>query len=204
MPKIDLPEEPIRPGGEFFKPDSDWWHNAVVDPYRPSWYIYAAGYLRAAESLIGQVSTRRSEIDFLVYPIIFLYRQYLELSLKYISADAEALARAYKEPLRTHRLDLLWSRGRAAIEAALPGTDLTDLAVVDNCIVQFAALDPSSETFRYPVRKDGAPVHLPVTHINLRNLSEEMANVARVIESFSNYILVQLDLQRDMDAYYAP
>jgi hypothetical protein len=47
------------------------------------WCLYAAGYKRAAELLIQQVRTTY-EANTLIFPIIFLYRHYVEVTLKEI------------------------------------------------------------------------------------------------------------------------
>ena len=51
---IDIDPTPYAPrlGGTFFGPDADWWHNAVVSNFHSSWYIYAEGYRKAADSLV--------------------------------------------------------------------------------------------------------------------------------------------------------
>jgi HEPN domain-containing protein len=202
MPRITLDPEPIRPGGDLFKADRDWWLNAVLPAYDPSWYVYTEGYRRAADCLIQQLMRSRHEIDFLVYPIIFLYRQYLELSLKVMIRDAEEVLDHEEGPPRTHDLRQLWSRCRKRIEKALDTVSSDELNVIDNCIQQFSALDSSSEGFRYPERKDGSPVQHSVTHINLRNLMDEMANAANVIESAGNILSVVIDQKREFESEY--
>lgn len=202
MPRIELEIPAIRPGGDLFKTDKDWWMNAVLPAYHPSWYVYAEGYKRAADCLVQQLMRSRHEIDFLVYPIIFLYRQYLELSLKVMIRDSEEALDHEEASPRTHDLRPLWARCRKRLERTLDCMSRDDLEVIENCINQFSVIDKCSETFRYPERKDGSLVQHSVTHINLRNLMDEMSNAANVIESAGNMLSVLVDQKREFESEY--
>lgn len=204
MPSVTLdPPEPPRPGGDLFKPDVDWWHNAVLDRFRPSWYAYAEGYRRAAETLIRQLSSDRRGKDFMIYPILFLYRQYLELSLKLMIADAEEILSLDGTRPYTHNLSALWARCRVGLRKAAEVPE-SELRIIENAVEQFSEADPSSEAFRYPVQRDGSPVTHPKSHVNLRVLLEEMTNAANVIEASSNYLSVLVDQHREFAREYGP
>jgi hypothetical protein len=73
-----------RKGDILFDAGSDWWHNACVGWSRDQWMGYAEGYKLAADLLVQHVVDTRSKQDFLVYPIVFLYRQALEVALKHL------------------------------------------------------------------------------------------------------------------------
>ena len=62
----------------------DWWNNACLNfmEGKNTWYGYFRGYQRAAELLVQYVDCEKQYQDTLVFPIIFLYRHYLELILK--------------------------------------------------------------------------------------------------------------------------
>ena len=59
---------------QLFKAGVEWWLNACLDPFHEDWYAYTEGYKRAANVLVEHVRGKRSDLDVLVYPIIFLYR----------------------------------------------------------------------------------------------------------------------------------
>ena len=64
----------------------DWRMNACVN-----WgggTLYSDGYKTAADTLVNQVAADRYTSDTLVYPIVFCYRQYLELLLKALLEEA--------------------------------------------------------------------------------------------------------------------
>jgi len=50
------------------------------------WCVYADGFLRAAEILVENIRTTY-ELNTVVFPVLFMYRQYIELSLKELHMD---------------------------------------------------------------------------------------------------------------------
>jgi hypothetical protein len=71
-----------KKGNQLFKSDADWINNACLNFKEDQLNLYAIGYKRAAELLLEHVKNSGRDQDTLVYPIIFLYRHYLELRLK--------------------------------------------------------------------------------------------------------------------------
>ena len=57
-----------------------WKYNAW---FWPTWDVYAIGYKEAAYLVVNS-PTFTSSIDIYVYPVMFLYRQYIELQMKEI------------------------------------------------------------------------------------------------------------------------
>jgi hypothetical protein len=71
------------------------WGSAMIAPHKrlncstpPAWDLYSIGYKMAADVLIEN-SGRYP--DFLIYPIVFLYRQYIELRLKQIIIQGNSI-----------------------------------------------------------------------------------------------------------------
>lgn len=98
--------------------------NYTHDP----WFLYAEGYRRGAEILVERAAATRGELDALVYPIVFLYRQYAELALKILVRDAGILIDDPEAPINTHDLARLWARVETLLSAAFP-----DEATNRNC-----------------------------------------------------------------------
>jgi len=71
-----------RKGDHLFVEREDWYSNAVLNSRRDNLSLYAVGYKRAGEMLVEAVVQSRKDYDSLVFPIVFVYRQYLELRLK--------------------------------------------------------------------------------------------------------------------------
>lgn len=191
-----------RKGDQLFRSDVDWWHNAVLSNLDSGWALYAEGYKIAADVLVERVKHDRSEADFLVFPIVFLYRQYLELRLKEIIRDGSRLLDSPQRLPKDHRLDKLWSKCRRILEQVWPEGPAEHLDAVEECIHEFSRVDPTSTAFRYPTDADGKPSLPGSRHINLRNLSEVMARIGTLLDGASIGLSVYLDHKHEMEAEY--
>ena len=154
---------------------------------------YAIGYKEAADLLITGMGMERSRDACVSYPVMFLYRHYLELRLKAIviglkeqdslSADFDRYnlwpqLPAYGDyQVRGHRLTFFWKRMLAywfrAIKAGLiTGIALEELEakydIIGKRIKELDEIDRASVVFRYPVDKDGNPHQISTP--NLREL----------------------------------
>ena len=72
---------------KIFRPGKDWWNNARINHgglISNKWEVYAMGYKIATETLVDKVLSEQTNQDHLIYPIVFLYRHYIELRLKEI------------------------------------------------------------------------------------------------------------------------
>lgn len=197
MPPIGLPTR--RPSDEFFCGGEDWWHDALVSPPAINWTIYTSAYRMAADRLIDSLADDHSEIDFLIYPILYLYRHYLELSLKGLIRDGVSLLDWGRKPPEGHGLNNLWIQAKGVINAAarLDGQKEPNLSIIDNCIKRFAEADPTGEFFRYPRHRDDKPIEHKVSRINVRLLRKEMDNTVQEIEMWANGISAYLDLKSE-------
>src|SRR5262249_34936851 len=110
----EAPETPLPPrkGDALFRDDlRDKLNNACL-----GWggqHCYTEGYRRGAQRLVEYVVKTHFDQDYLVYPIIFLYRHHVELALKGIILETaniigHPLTHEEKKNLGKHRLDLLW------------------------------------------------------------------------------------------------
>ena len=67
----------------------DWKNNACLRDGDE--YAYREGYRRGAQLLVQAVGESARDQDFLVYPIVFLYRHHIELVLKRVIKQAPYL-----------------------------------------------------------------------------------------------------------------
>jgi len=166
------------------------------------WWAYAEGYRKAADVLVEGSTETLSDQDFLVYPISFLYRHYLELRLKGLIMVGSQLVRIDQGFPPCHDIQKLWKEARTILEQVWPSGPKADLDNVETSIREFAAIDPQSYAFRYPSTKDGKE-HLPtLTHINLRNLSEVMGRLAGLLDSALDGMLQMLRMRREAKEDY--
>ena len=140
-----------------------------------------AGYLHAANSLVQQTQEHPKKRETLVFPIIFSYRQYIELSLKYLIDDFGAMV-GVNANWTTHDLARLWHMLENILEEY--GTSDPDKAdqVVRKIIAQFAKVDPQSYSYRYPVDTRGQEIPTAIEELDL----EVLADVMKGVESYFN------------------
>lgn len=159
--------------------------------------VYAEGYKRAADVLVDHVATQHRDHNFLVYPTLFAYRHYIELSLKHLIQDARRLFDMEGRFPAGHRLSALWQTLRPLMER-LEGCDETDLDNFEFCLGRFEEVDPVSQGFRYPVDTNGQPT-LPaeLQVIDLRQVREVVERMGGLIDGASMQISVYLDYKAD-------
>lgn len=145
------------------------------------------GYKSAADLMVENATDDRPTRDMLVFPIIFNYRQFLELSLKYQLASFGPTV-GIGANWKSHDLAKLWSEFLAMLEHY--GTEDPDDAdaMVQKVILEFAKIDPGSYSFRYPLDRRGNP--LPVAHsdLHLPTLADVMQGVAGYFTGCDRYL----------------
>lgn len=180
-----------RKGDTLFSNRGDWW-NACIAWSGPEWHGYAEGYRLGAELLVRQVGETFSKQDYLVYPIIFLYRQALEVSLKHLLLKGCDLLD--QEPVRAnhHRLVALWRHCRPMIEEVWPDGSKEELDAVGEVLAQFEAKDPGSTVFRYPVTTAGEKSIAGSEKIDILNFAEVAERTFAFLDAcggaFSQYL----------------
>jgi hypothetical protein len=172
----------------------DWHNNACLVP-RADWSIYAEGYRRAGRLLVEHVNSSGVDQDFLVYPIVFCYRQYLELKMKHLVLAGSQLLDLDTELIKSHDLVPLWKSCRSILERVAPDEPMDQLEAVTEGIEQLSKIDSTSEGFRYPEdKKTGAP-SLPDTlhRFNLRHFANQVEKLAGLLDGAGEQIAVYLD-----------
>jgi hypothetical protein len=185
-----------------FASADDWQNNACIPQFGGKEFAYIEGYRLAADTLVEHVKETGRCQDFLVFPIVYLYRHYLELLLKQIIADGRELLDNKTGFPTHHRLTDLWTEAKGLTRRTWRTHDPPEMREVDHVISEFARLDPEGESFRYAVKKDGQSTLPPIQHINLRQLSDSLRVVSQFLDGVSTGISVYLDNQREMSAYY--
>jgi hypothetical protein len=153
---------------KLFKSDKDCYNNACLDPYSDMTFAYIEGYKRAADKLVNEAG---SDIDWIVYPIVFLYRHHIEISLKATIATGNELLETLNS---THRLTVLWAELKRIVkeiwEEEFPEKDFE---FIDSMIQEFEKYDENSDSFRYSKDKKGNKnKYHNLLHINIRHLRD--------------------------------
>ncbi|MEO8767579.1 MAG: hypothetical protein ABI363_04460 [Nitrosospira sp.] len=197
----------------FTDESSDWWNTALInhDLYGDRWSVYATGYKDAADILVEHVKTGNRHQDFLVYPIMFMYRQYLELMVKNIIRLAwKLLDEEEDDDLGSHDISMYWKKCMEILERVSPGDSTESLNHIGRLIKEFCEHDPSSFAFRYPVSKPHKSTKkrtktlTGLERINLRNVQEVIDKVSGLLGGAEAQIDYYLDVKADMMASCSP
>jgi len=175
-------KRPYRP--VFGQPEGDWRVEANwEDAYYGAAHAVVSGvvegrYPRAVEGVAG----------------LYLFRHYLELTLKYIILhsrwieDEHTLAEAVKEVEKTHSLKKLWGLFKAEALPKMQEDESVkewDIDFVESCVLEFDAVDPGQgERFRYHGKSfGGAPAGRGDERlwIDFEQLLENMPHVREVL-----------------------
>jgi hypothetical protein len=175
--------------------------NACLDWYHDPTELYIIGYKEAGDSLVNSVADRSGTADSLIFPIVFLYRHYIELRLKSLLNDGSRLLDKEHKQKPEHQLSKLWPKVRNILVELWPDENKDDLAVFDSLINQFEQVDPHSTTFRYPKDFDGnnsLKVDFPI--VNLRNLKEVVGAMTTILEGSAAAISENQGYKDDMQS----
>ena len=166
-------------------------------------YNYIHGYREAADVLVMNTMVRGNQgyRDESVFPICFLYRQYLELSLKdmylYYSADFETDKNDYIKK-GGHGLLHIWENKIMPMIKPLQENQyqIDELNMIDGYINEFHNLDSTSMMFRYPINKERLPFHTSSRKINIVSLMNNMNKVERFL-AFTSALLDVEKIRRE-------
>lgn len=157
-----------RNAGKLFR-STGGYNNAVLnrggDP-ESEFGLYGDAYHRAAKVLIERTASRGSTNSYDVCPIVFLYRQALELQLKAVILGWNAISRLQgkdylggKDIFQEHKLvELLKFGGRIIVDEMSWKDKFEEVggyAAFKEIIDEFHRIDPRSDAFRYPANTNG-------------------------------------------------
>lgn len=161
-------------GQKLFIKGEDYSNNAMLGLTHFPWDIYAAGYKDAANALVKAVMERQASLDSVIYPLVFIYRQAIELQLKIILPVARRLNGDPEKADHGHGLRHLWYDLKKLLKEISPEYKDKNIAVMQDFIMQLDVIDPASIAFRYPKGKEGNDTLPDLRYINVRHLSEIM------------------------------
>lgn len=188
-----------------FKADNDYQNNAILQPpilvniRGTSFYhcedmsrFYRTGYKQAADKLVEDV--RSISIDSVVYPIVFLYRHHVEISLKAIIEDGYFLLYGENKNHKGHHLIELWATAKTiAKEIWNEEFPETDFEFIDHIVQEFDKYDKPSTIFRYAKMIDGKNSNPDLSYINVRHLRDMIEKFNEVLSPIDCRISFYLD-----------
>jgi hypothetical protein len=163
-------------------------------------YRYVLGYKEAGDRLVQSLIENNRHIDLVIFPTVFLYRQYLELRLKQLLVEGNRLLdKSFTLP-KQHRLDTLWQECKSVLKQIEPNIPNGELRAIEACIVEFSTIDPLSMAFRYHVDTHNNPSLPPnLRYINIHNLAQVMAKIHSFLDAAYMTISVAIDQKQEIE-----
>ena len=197
-----IKKKEIKESPKLFGPRNDGYHNACVNYMNDPWYLYAMGYKAAADILINNIKDTQTHQDMLLYPIVYLYRQYIELMLKIFIRDSQRLLDKSFKTKPSHGLKKLWEKARPLIEEIYHEEDITPLLEAELVIIEFESMDPYATAFRYPEDNNGKKSLPDIKLINIAQFEERLENLIDLLEGVTAGVSEYLSNKLDMNEYY--
>lgn len=180
-------------------PDPEWYFNASLHIKPGDWHVYAEGYKTAADIAVQYIADNDWYQNYLVYPIAFLYRHYLELRLKELIILTSQYLDKYVEMPTGHKLMPLWEQVRPNIEEIWDDPETRGhLEAIEAKIQELYEVDRRSDAFRYPVDMKGDTTLEELRHINLKHLKDVMQGISQFLDGASIGVDMYLDAKHDM------
>ncbi|YCA46023.1 hypothetical protein M1E11_23850 (plasmid) [Bacillus sp. JZ8] len=150
-------------------------------------YLYSKNFLSAANALACYTleSRRIGKLDFWFFPIVYLYRQSLELLLKSIAfkylKDSASRSTFIKEV--GHNLELSYNQITPFLQKEGLNLNSDVFTWLDTYLKDITKKDKESDMFRYPFSINMVKYFAKQTHINLLGLCQNMESAYNIINS---------------------
>lgn len=190
-------------GSNLLASDNDWHNNACLNYMPDHSTAYTEGYRRAADILIGHIDESGRDQDFLVYPILFLYRHHTELLIKQIIGLALQLADEpdkYQYKKDNHNLNTLWPLAQKLILEVDESYRLSHFKIVKEVVKELHQADERATDFRYARRNDGTRSLEGIHYINTRLFGEKMGAASDLLNGIDNGLRYQLDCKAELNS----
>jgi hypothetical protein len=168
-----------------------------------TWIGVREGYYEASLGLIQALARGKLSEDLEGIAAVFLFRHYLELSLKRIIIEGRWLKSADKNAPRgevdalkpEHRLRVLWEMMVTDAKPKINTWKRFDIDFVKKCVDEFDSADMQGVSFRY----DGAGAeHYLVSFLQL---AENMVHVHQVFEGIISHLVETYGLDAEWEQY---
>ena len=177
-----------KAGDTLFTSSPRWDRNAHLEQHGHGRLVMMmSGYKRGADIMVQHAAANRSDQDALVFPVIFNYRQYIELSLKYLIASYGRTV-GIEAIWNTHSLTTLWTTFLEVLDGYGDQDEDGGTTAVDGIVAEFAKVDPNSFSYRYPVDTKGQPIQLAHDRLDLTALADVMNAVDGYFSGCDGYL----------------
>lgn len=172
--------------------------NAIFNWGIESYGIYALAYCEAAERLFQPILNSGNFADYDAYPILFLFRHYVELTLKEVVLLTKRIAVVEQTELppfnmATHNLGTLLEAADRNLELLKETLGLDEQPFEEQTkafILDLSSFDQRSDAFRYPVDKNGNLFFADHFPVGLPQVAENMEYIHRNLTGLMEYLTV--------------
>lgn len=170
-----------------------------------SFGVYARGYHHAAARLARFLLDRPRFPDYEAYPVVFLFRHSLELSMKNVIYSCARLAR-FRDVTgielvwnNSHNLEALFSASERALSILFPRDESLRqfMSRVGTVCQDFSSLDTSSYAFRYPIDTKGSAPFPKAISMSLQSLLDRMTEVHGGFEAIDFGLDIETTLAKE-------
>ncbi len=158
------------------------------------WHRYACGYKEAAERVYESWVTLSD--DSLVFPIVFLYRHYVELRLKELLQSAERYLDLTQGWESNHDIGALWAHLARLLPEIFPDEPEADLKNAGRLLLELAGVDPFSFQFRYPEGTKGQKYLEDFERLDIVSFIDAMRRLSAFLDGASMALSVYTENQR--------
>jgi len=155
------------------------------------WHRYAHGYKEAADRVYE--SWIALSDDSLVFPLVFLYRHYVELRLKELLQSAERFLGLPQDWQSDHDIANLWCHLSQFLPKIFPDEPKADLKNAGRLLHELAEGDPFSFHFRYPENKKGQKHLEDLERLDVVSFVEAMRRLSAFLDGASMALSVYSD-----------
>lgn len=182
---------PLKEGDSLFRRSENIEDSFLTNSRKAKGLFMLEGYINSALNLLNIIKESNGNLakDSYVFPALFNFRQYLELTMKESISSFEKLGGQYKDD-KNHTLTSLWN----SLYVFLDKGD-KELPVVGKLIQEFDDKDRYSMAFIYPYQK-GKEGELQQENsfndlIDIENLRTKMLQLYRFFEGVSELANVE-------------
>ena len=118
--------------------------------HQPDIGLIATGFKSAGDALVERLA-KQGRDDALTLPVLFCYRQYIELRLKEVIEKINTFEETGETYKQTHKLSQLWSTLKTIMTIHIENKEQQEFDIVEECIMELHNLDEKGIAFRYPV-----------------------------------------------------
>ena len=158
--------------------------------------IMADGYFSAAEAVYQKFQNSAGEyriLDSIGYPICFLYRHYMELSIKGLFFKYAEEGRRKGFLKKKHSLNALWNSTEPILQKLQKRVESTvNISALRRYIEQMHDFDTQSFSMRYPIDVDLNPMRPESLKINIVNLHDRMQDFHLALQKLDEEISDQI------------